>query len=247
MIGVKIGGREARETRLTQSKLAKTRLAQSKRAQAKLAHIALGAVLAALAVCGNYSAARAGDDENPNESFTDKFLRTLGLKNPGEVEYQINYSERSPLVVPPSRNLPPPAAVSDKPAPNWPKDPDIERRKQAKNDDKPVIRQYDAAAEADRALRPNELNVGRATPTVSPPGTPEQSTPMDTGAKKSILSFDWMKREETATFTGEPPRASLTDPPAGYLTPSPDHPYGLAPEHKVYKPPTLGERMEPVR
>ena len=132
MIGVKIGGREARETRLTQSKLAQWKLAQSKRAQAKLAHIALGAVLAALAVCGNYSAARAGDDEDPNESFTDKFLRTLGLKNPGEVEYQINYSERSPLVVPPTRDLPPPVANADRPAANWPKDPDIQKRKEAK-------------------------------------------------------------------------------------------------------------------
>ncbi len=64
--------------------------------------IALGAAFAALVVCGNVSAARAGDDDDPNESFTDKFLRTLGLKNPGSTEYEINYSERSPLVVPPN-------------------------------------------------------------------------------------------------------------------------------------------------
>ena len=30
-----------------------------------------------------------------------------------------------------------------------------------------------------------------------------------------------------ARFTGEPARASLTDPPPGYQTPSPDQPYGL--------------------
>ena len=35
------------------------------------------------------------------------------------------------------------------------------------------------------------------------------------------------KKEETAKFTGEPPRASLTDPPPGYQTPSPDQPYGV--------------------
>jgi len=35
------------------------------------------------------------------------------------------------------------------------------------------------------------------------------------------------KKEETAKFTGEPPRSSLTDPPPGYQTPSPDQPYGL--------------------
>jgi hypothetical protein len=33
---------------------------------------------------------------------------------------------------------------------------------------------------------------------------------------------------ETAAFTGEPPRTDLTQPPAGYLTPSPSHPYGLS-------------------
>ncbi len=85
-------------------------------------------------------------------------MRTLGLKNPGSTEYEINYSERSPLVVPPSRNLPPPVSSNAVPAANWPKDPDVIKRKANKNDDKPVIRQYDAAAEADRALRPDELN-----------------------------------------------------------------------------------------
>jgi hypothetical protein len=35
------------------------------------------------------------------------------------------------------------------------------------------------------------------------------------------------KKEETAKFTGEPPRVSLTEPPPGYQTPSPEQPYGL--------------------
>jgi len=212
----------------------------------KFARIALGAAFAALVVCGNVSAARAGDDDDPNETFTDKFLRTLGVKNPGSTEYEINYSERSPLVVPPNRNLPPPMSNAV-PAANWPNDPDVVKRRANKNDDKPVIRQYDAAAEADRALRPDELNnVSRDTRTVSAPGEPEQSEPVNQ-PKKSIFSFDFMKKEQYATFTGEPPRTSLTDPPPGYQTPSPDQPYGIAPEHKVYVPKTLGERMEPTR
>jgi hypothetical protein len=212
----------------------------------KFARIALGAAFAALVVCGNVSAARAGDDDNPNETFTDKFLRTLGVKNPASTEYEINYSERSPLVVPPNRNLPPPV-TSAVPAANWPKDPDVIKRKTNKNDDKPVIRQYDAAAEADRALRPDELNnVSRDTRTVSAPGVPEQSEPVN-APKKNLFSLDFFKKEQYATFTGEPPRTSLTDPPPGYQTPSPDQPYGIAPEHKAYVPKTLGERMEPVR
>ena len=215
----------------------------------KLAQAALCAVFVTLVLCAGHSAARAGDDD-PNESMTDKFLRTLGLRNLGSTEYELNYSERSPLVVPPTRNLPPPVTANATPAPNWPKDPDIARRQPSikKGDDKPVIRQGDSVMEEERALRPDELNPKRATPAVPTPGVGEQSTPSQLGEpKRSFLSFDWMKSEEYGTFTGEPPRVSLTDPPPGYQTPSPDQPYGIVPEHKAAKPSTLGERMEPVR
>ncbi len=100
----------------------------------------------------------------------------------------------------------------------------------------------DYVTDSSRPLRPNELNA------VNAPGTNDQSSPSDRGTKKAgILSFDWLKQEDYGTFTGEPPRVSLTDPPPGYQTPSPDQPYGIVPEKKIYKPPTLGERMEPVQ
>lgn len=214
----------------------------------KFAHLAIGAAFVALAMCTQASVACAGDDNvSSQESFSDKFWKTLGLKNPADTEYEINYSERSPLVVPPNRDLPPPVA-SVATTPGWPKDPDAAKRR-AKKDDKPVIQQYDRAAEADRALRPDELNnVSRDPRVVAAPGTAEQSEPVNK-PKRNLFDFSWMNpnREETATFTGEPPRVSLTDPPPGYLTPSPDQPYGLTPEHKPYVPKTLGERMEPTR
>jgi hypothetical protein len=40
--------------------------------------------------------------------------------------------------------------------------------------------------------------------------------------------FGGSKEDDTARFTGEPPRTLLTEPPPGYQTPSPDQPYGLA-------------------
>ncbi len=43
------------------------------------------------------------------------------------------------------------------------------------------------------------------------------------------------KDEETAQFTGEPPRTSLTEPPPGYQTPSPDQPYGMTDREKALK------------
>jgi hypothetical protein len=40
-------------------------------------------------------------------------------------------------------------------------------------------------------------------------------------------SFFGKKKEEQVQFTGEEPRQSLTQPPAGYLTPSANAPYGV--------------------
>ncbi len=43
----------------------------------------------------------------------------------------------------------------------------------------------------------------------------------------SASTFDKEKPAEGAKFLREPPRASLTEPPIGYRTPSPEQPYGL--------------------
>ena len=51
-------------------------------------------------------------------------------------------------------------------------------------------------------------------------------------SRPAVESQDWFKREEYATFAGEPSREDLTDPPPGYLTPSPDQPYGIGPEQE---------------
>jgi hypothetical protein len=40
-------------------------------------------------------------------------------------------------------------------------------------------------------------------------------------------TFKTEKSAEGAKFLREPPRGSLTAPPTGYLTPSPEQPYGL--------------------
>lgn len=208
----------------------------------KLLQVALCGAVAAFALCGAYSTAHAGDDDlSSKQSLTDKFLNTLGLKNPFDPQYGINYSERSPLVVPPTRDLPPPQTSSGPPVPNWPVDPEVKARAAAKQAEK-VSPRPDYVTDSSRPLRPSELN------TVNPPGTNDQSSSSALGEKKSsILNLDWLKQEDYGTFTGEPPRVSLTDPPPGYQTPSPDQPYGIVPERKIYKPPTLGERMEPVQ
>jgi len=195
---------------------------------------ALGAGLCALLVCANAAAVRAGDSDDPDESFLSKFERALGLKNPGTMEYGINYSERSPLVVPPNRDLPPPQAAVPPPVPNWPKDPDIAQREKAKvksKDTHPVDWVYGAG----RPLPADQLDPSGAPRTSSGDvgARDSRALPDDrysNPAQKSIFTLDVFKKEEYATFTGEPARESLTDPPPGYRVPSPDQPYGIAPE-----------------
>jgi hypothetical protein len=209
--------------------------------RASTAQMSLAAVFAFALACAPGSAARAGDYDDPSgSSFSSKVLKAIGLPDPDHPEYEINYSERSPLVVPPNRNLPAPIATDRPPAPNWPQDPDVKKRQATAKSDKPT-RPVDPVIEDGRPLRPDELipKGNRASAPSSSPGIePKQ---------KGVLTFDWFKKEEYGTFTGEPPRANLTDPPPGYQTPSPDQPYGIPPDRKPYKPPTLGERMEPQR
>jgi len=176
------------------------------RVGAMLAGAAIGAAFVGLVVGLDASAARAGDDDNA--SALTKFMQTLGLKRGPDVAPEIDVSERSPLVVPPTRDLPPPVAGAAAPVPDWPQDPKTKPRKHAK-----------------AAVVP-------ATPDA---GTVQTAAPPPHKEKAWYNPTTWFDREEYATFTGEPGRDSLTDPPVGYRTPSPAHPYGIGPE-KPAKP-----------
>jgi hypothetical protein len=209
------------------------------------------AAMLALCVCACTATARAGNDD-PNAtqgsggSVYDKVLDVIGLGSQGTIQY----SERSPLVVPPTRDLPPPGANAQPAVPNWPKDPDMEQSKQAKVKEK-AGPHPNWVIENSRPLRPDELRNPAGT-TPASPTTPNTSV---SGAdypeqierpKKSIFSLDWFKKEQYATFTGEPGRTSLTDPPPGYQTPSPDQPYGIGPEKRQNKIPTVADRVTPT-
>jgi hypothetical protein len=202
------------------------------------APIGLAAALALGLACASGSVARAGDYDDPSgTSFTSKVFKAIGLPDPDHPEYEINYSERSPLVVPPNRNLPAPIATDKPPAPNWPQDPDLKKREAAAKDKKPSFPSGDPIAEEGRPLRPDELiPKGSHASSASTSGIePKQ---------KSLLTFDWFRKEEYGTFTGEPPRANLTDPPPGYQTPSPDQPYGIPGDRKPGKASTRNDLQE---
>src|SRR3981081_1082102 len=107
---------------------------------------------------------RAGDDDEDDKTFEEKVIEGImaGIGGTNMENRGIDYRERSPLVVPPRLDLPPPEAakgeIRDK---NWPKDPDEAKRKAAvaarkKSKPHPI--------EASRILTPSELNAARTAP-----------------------------------------------------------------------------------
>ena len=221
------------------------------------ASAAFGLVLGAAALfCP--APAHAGDDDLPaDQKFLRGVMEGLGLRRDGEET--INYQERSPLVIPPGRTLPPPeksgAASANNPA--WPKDPDIERRKtQAAVEKGRNI--SDEREREQNPLRPDQLTPGgnpkkkqaRTDDGYEPPasGFGSQIMPSELGFKNSMFgNMFGGKKEESAKFTGEPPRNSLTDPPPGYQTPSPDQPYGVGKNAKPKATDYYTTHSEPVK
>ncbi|OKO80915.1 hypothetical protein [Bradyrhizobium sp. AS23.2] len=203
----------------------------------KLSAVALGIGLAMSA-----GAARAGDDGNGDdddmtfeEKLIDNLMSGLGAKSmekPG-----IEYRERSPLVVPPKLDLPPPATQA-KAAPNWPKDPEEKRRKEAIAARKKATKATENW-QAAQPLTPAEMNAGR---TAAPERTSNDPIQPGTNANPSLspaqLGFSgglWgmlkgNNSSESTQFTTEPPRQSLVEPPPGYQTPSPNYAYGAGPD-----------------
>jgi hypothetical protein len=210
----------------------------------KAGRIVLGTMLGVFVMAGSAGAAFAADDDNEgwyDQRILRSILRGIGLQNGREG--RIEYKERPPLVVPPNRDLPPPdttGALGPR-DPAWPSDPDEAKRKAAKKAES--NRKYVDVERWGDAMTPDQMKIGKtgAAPNetgIKPGQTVETSTqlrPDELGYHGSIWSgltsmggtFTKDKPPEGAKFLREPNRASLTEPPSGYRTPSPDQPYGL--------------------
>jgi hypothetical protein len=204
----------------------------------RLAVIALGVGLVMTS-----GVARAGDDED-DKTFEEKVIEGImaGIGGTNMENRGIDYRERSPLVVPPRLDLPPPdTASTEVKAANWPKDPDDAKRKAAiaarkKSKPDPI--------EASRILTPSELNASRTaapTRTNNDPVQPGNSfnnpilSPSQLGYTGGFSGMFGGNKAETAPFKGEPTRDSLTMPPSGYQTPSPNFAYGTGPKESLNK------------
>jgi hypothetical protein len=194
-------------------------------------------VFGAVAALGSVPVRAADDDPTFDEKIMRGIMDGLGLKRDGEAN--INYQERAPLVIPSSRELAPPERNDVATNPAWPKDPDVERRKtQAAMEKNRNV--SDEREREQNPLRPDQLTPGgkgkkrqasRSDDGYQNPasGFGNQMSPSELGYSGGLFGmFGSTKKEETAKFTGEPPRTSLTEPPTGYQTPSPDQPYGSA-------------------
>src|ERR1700730_18550859 len=121
----------------------------------------LAVVLALGWNAGSAFAQNADDEEVPLDTkLFRQWMKDLVLRRDGE---GIEYRERAPLVVPPTRNLPPPqseAAITANPA--WPNDPDVKKRKVDAIKKKQPARTAAETMEAEaRPLSRDELEKGR--------------------------------------------------------------------------------------
>src|SRR6185437_6947137 len=189
----------------------------------RLATVALG-----IGLVMTVGVARAqDDDDDEDKTFEEKIIGNImaGIGATNMENRGIDYRERSPLVVPPKLDLPPPASTSaEVNVPNWPKDPDEARRKKAiaaRKKEKPKD-----IYQTGMPLNPDELNVARTaagtsggtrgSESASPgAGSAAPLSPSQLGFTGGLMGMFHGNTSESAPFKEEPPRDSLTQPPPG--------------------------------
>ena len=221
----------------------------------KFSRVVLAATIGMAVMIGCAGSFAQAADEDEDELLDTKIfrgiLKGLGLRK--DERASIEYRERSPLVLPASKELPRPEAdAAAKKAAGWPDDPDIKRvktRKEAERKRKGSRRAWttDSCCPArwevrppPKAARPAKRREESAEAAAAP------STNAELGSKGLITMFGsiWAPKEEYVPFTGEPPRSSLIEPPPGYRTPSPTQPYGVG-EDKWVAP--VIDKNEPAK
>src|ERR1700694_5139462 len=195
-----------------------------KSSRALIRALRLAAIARGIGLVMTTGAVRAQDDDEDDKTFEEKIIEGImaGIGGTNMENRGIDYRERSPLVVPPKLDLPPPASASaDVKAPNWPKDPDEARRKAAIAARK---KENKDPREASRILTPSELAQGKtAAParTNNDPIQPGNSntnpilSPSQLGYNGGFSGLFGGNKSETAPFKGEPTRDALHEPPGG--------------------------------
>jgi hypothetical protein len=202
-----------------------------------VARAALGGLFALTLVFATGIAAFAEDDED-EDTVEQKIIKNIMKGMGADVDKdRIDFRERSPLVIPPSRDLPPPQEAGQITNPAWPKDPDkVKPVKQAK----PFVNGSEATRNMESPERVPPISPEALRSGAIPSGKSERVTAPDPSANKdpgrnllpTELGFTGFGslfgyKAEQQPFTGEPARTNLIQPPTSYQTPSPNYPYGV--------------------
>ena len=203
-----------------------------------------------------HGTAIAQENDDDDDTFEQKIIKgVLGGIGLDVGRQGIDYSERAPLVIPPSTDLPPPQTATA-PPPDWPKE--ARRKKPTSNkklDANASVRQANVeratASAAEMNSGPKPAGGASQAPTI--PSDPVDNT-SDVGGRPLAASivdkmplFNFFgQRPEQAQFVHEPARVNLTQPPVGYQTPSPNYPYGIAQVKKGPSTQEMGQTTDRV-
>src|ERR1044072_5694160 len=183
----------------------------------------------ALLALGSVGAAKAQQAEADEDTFEQGVIKSIlgGLGVDVGNKKGIEYRERSPLVIPPSLDLPPPdQANASAQNPSWPRE---QARKKAAVQTKPQMYATPDDPGTSSRMSPEELrrgtnrNAARVTDRTKS-GSQEDidvGRPLRPSELGSSSIFNWRALtgnygNETAKFEGEPSRGQLTQPPPGY-------------------------------
>jgi hypothetical protein len=177
--------------------------------------LALGGALGLIALaCIAPGTARAED--NGDTTIFGNMLKSLGIGGENNIEYR----ERPPLVVPPTRELPPPQTSRTVRDPNWPVDPkSADLRKKGDQ-----VRDLNRLPVPQRPAEPGVAGAGGPSPSAETTAAIPSSQP---AAERGFFGRLFMSSEPPpgATIT-VPTRKSLTEPPVDYESPAPSQTYG---------------------
>jgi hypothetical protein len=180
----------------------------------KIRQAALAGAVSLIALAG-LSAGVARAEESGDGGLFGSVLKSLGIGGENNIEYR----ERPPLVVPPTRDLPPPQPAGAARNPNWPVDPksaDVPKKgNQVRDLDRLPVPQRPAVPSV--AVAPNPPAGGPDTTAAVPPSQP--------GLFEKLFSSTDMPANAVIPV---PTRKNLTEPPLDYESPSTSQPYGQA-------------------
>jgi hypothetical protein len=180
--------------------------------------IALSSALALIALAGIAPGVARAQDSGDSGLFG-SMLKTLGIGGENNIEYK----QRPPLVVPPTRTLPPPQTTATARDPNWPADPKSAVRKKGDQ-----VRDLDRLPVPQRPPEPGTAAAG--APSAGSPDTTAAIPPSQPAASGGFFGnlFSSSERPAGPLTSAAPTRKSLIQPPPDYESPAPAQPYGAS-------------------